>query len=187
MYLPEEDRYSMSKQRLESSISSLFGGRIAEEMINGADGVTTGASNDIERATEIARNMVTKWGLSETMGPLMYDEGGEEVFLGRSAAQPAKAMSDETALAIDREVRSIIDECYAKAYQLLEENRDKLDMMADALMQYETVDAEQIDDIMAGEPPRPPSGWSGDDRGAPPDAGEPESAASPIGGAATEH
>jgi cell division protease FtsH len=117
----------------------------------------------------------------------MYDEGGEEVFLGRSAAQPAKAMSDETALAIDREVRNIIDECYDKAHQLLEDNRDKLDMMADALMQYETIDAEQIDDIMEGKSPRPPSDWSGDDRGTPPDEGEAESAGNPIGGAATEH
>ena len=121
----------------------------------GKDGITTGASNDIQRATEVARNMVTKWGLSENMGPLMYDEGGEEVFLGRSAAQPAKAMSDETALAIDKEVRSIIDDCYDKAHQLLEDNRDKLDMMADALMQYETIDAEQIDDIMEAKRPVP--------------------------------
>ena len=131
--------------------------------------------------------MVTKWGLSESMGPLLYDEGGEEVFLGRSAGQPSKAMSDETALAIDKEVRSIIDECYDKAHQLLEDNRDKLDMMADALMQYETIDAEQIDDIMEGKSPRPPSGWSGDDKGTPPDEGETESAGNPIGGAATEH
>jgi len=121
------------------------------------------------------------------MGPLMYDEGGDEVFLGRSAAQPAKAMSDETALAIDKEVRSIIDDCYARALQLLEDNRDKLDMMADALMQYETIDAEQIGDIMEGKSPRPPSDWSGDDRGAPPDEGEAETTGSPIGGAATEH
>ena len=187
MFLPEEDRYSHSRRHIISQITSLFGGRVAEEMTLGKDGITTGASNDIQRATEVARNMVTKWGLSEAMGPLMYDEGGEEVFLGRTAAQPAKAMSDETALAIDREVRSIIDQCYATAHQILEDNRDKLDMMADALMQYETIDAEQIDDIMAGEPPRPPSGWSGEDRGAPPDAGEPEPAGSPIGGAATEH
>ena len=125
-------------------------------MTLGKDGITTGASNDIQRATEVARNMVTKWGLSEgSMGPLMYDEGGEEVFLGRSAAATSKAMSDETALAIDREVRNIIDECYDKAYQLLEDNRDKLDMMADALMQYETIDSEQIDDIMEGKAPVP--------------------------------
>lgn len=187
MFLPEEDRYSHSRRHIISQVTSLFGGRVAEEMTLGKDGITTGASNDIQRATEVARNMVTKWGLSEAMGPLMYDEGGEEVFLGRSAGQPAKAMSDETALAIDREVRSIIDDCYAKAHQLLEDNRDKLDMMAEALMQYETIDAEQIEDIMAGQPPKPPSSWSGDDRGAPPDAGEPEPTGNPIGGAATEH
>ena len=187
MFLPEEDRYSHSRRHIISQITSLFGGRVAEEMTLGKDGITTGASNDIQRATEVARNMVTKWGLSENMGPLMYDEGGDEVFLGRSAAQPAKAMSDETALAIDKEVRSIIDDCYAKALQLLEDNRDKLDMMADALMQYETIDSEQIDDIMEGKSPRPPSGWSGDDRGTPPDEGEAETTGSPIGGAATEH
>ena len=188
MFLPEEDRYSHSRRHIISQITSLFGGRVAEEMTLGKDGITTGASNDIQRATEVARNMVTKWGLSESMGPLMYDEGGEEVFLGRSAAQPSKAMSDETALAIDREVRNIIDECYDKARQLLDDNRDKLDMMADALMQYETIDSEQIDDIMEGKAPRPPSGWSGDDKGTPPpDEGEPESAGNPIGGAATEH
>jgi cell division protease FtsH len=187
MFLPEEDRYSHSRRHIISQITSLFGGRVAEEMTLGKDGITTGASNDIQRATEVARNMVTKWGLSESMGPLMYDEGGEEVFLGRSAGQPSKAMSDETALAIDREVRSIIDECYDKAQQLLEDNRDKLDVMADALMQYETVDAEQINDIMEGKTPRPPSDWSGDDKGTPPDEGEVESAGNPIGGAATEH
>ena len=187
MFLPEEDRYSHSRRHIVSQITSLFGGRVAEEMTLGKEGITTGASNDIQRATEVARNMVTKWGLSESMGPLMYDEGGEEVFLGRTAAQPAKAMSDETALAIDKEVRSIIDECYAKAFKLLEDNRDKLDVMADALMQYETIDSEQIDDIMEGRTPRPPSDWSGDDRGTPPDEGASEAAGSPIGGAATEH
>jgi cell division protease FtsH len=187
MFLPEEDRYSHSRRHIISQITSLFGGRVAEEMTLGKEGITTGASNDIQRATEVARNMVTKWGLSESMGPLMYDEGGEEVFLGRSAGQPSKAMSDETALAIDREVRSIIDECYDKAHQLLEDNRDKLDVMADALMQYETIDAEQINDIMEGKTPRPPSDWSGDDKGTPPDEGEAESAGNPIGGAATEH
>ena len=151
MFLPEEDRYSHSRRHIISQITSLFGGRVAEEMTLGKDGITTGASNDIQRATEIARNMVTKWGLSDTMGPLMYDEGGEEVFLGRTAAQPSKAMSDETALAIDKEVRSIIDDCYEKARQLLEEHRPKMDMMAEALMQYETIDSEQIDSIMDGK------------------------------------
>ena len=160
MFLPEEDRYSHSRRHIVSQITSLFGGRVAEEMTLGKEGITTGASNDIQRATEIARNMVTKWGLSDAMGPLMYDEGGEEVFLGRSAAQPSKAMSDETALAIDKEVRSIIDECYEKARNLLEEHRSKMDMMAEALMQYETIDSEQIDAIMEGRKPNPPSDWS---------------------------
>ena len=160
MFLPEEDRYSHSRRHIIGQITSLFGGRVAEEMTLGKEGITTGASNDIQRATEIARNMVTKWGLSDAMGPLMYDEGGEEVFLGRSAAQPSKAMSDETALSIDREVRSIIDECYEKARNILEEHRSKMDMMADALMQYETIDSEQIDAIMEGKKPNPPSDWT---------------------------
>jgi cell division protease FtsH len=160
MFLPEEDRYSHSRRHIVSQITSLFGGRVAEEMTLGKEGITTGASNDIQRATEIARNMVTKWGLSDAMGPLMYDEGGEEVFLGRTAAQPSKAMSDETALAIDKEVRAIIDKCYEKARDLLEEHRSKMDMMAEALMQYETIDSEQIDAIMEGRKPNPPSDWS---------------------------
>ena len=160
MFLPEEDRYSHSRRHIISQITSLFGGRVAEEMTLGKDGITTGASNDIQRATEIARNMVTKWGLSDTMGPLMYDEGGEEVFLGRSAAQPSKAMSDDTALSIDKEVRSIIDECYEKARSILEEHRGKMDMMAEALMQYETIDSEQINAIMEGKKPNPPSDWT---------------------------
>jgi cell division protease FtsH len=160
MFLPEEDRYSHSRRHIIGQVTSLFGGRVAEEMTLGKEGITTGASNDIQRATEIARNMVTKWGLSDAMGPLMYDEGGEEVFLGRSAAQPSKAMSDETALSIDKEVRSIIDECYEKARSILEEHRSKMDMMADALMQYETIDSEQIDAIMEGKKPNPPSDWT---------------------------
>ena len=160
MFLPEEDRYSHSRRHIVGQITSLFGGRVAEEMTLGKDGITTGASNDIQRATEIARNMVTKWGLSDTMGPLMYDEGGEEVFLGRSAAQPSKAMSDETARAIDKEVRSIIDECYEKARNILEEHRGKMDIMAEALMQYETIDSEQIDAIMEGKKPNPPADWT---------------------------
>ena len=162
MFLPEEDRYSLSRRHIISQICSLFGGRIAEEMTLGADGVTTGASNDIQRATDIARKMVTKWGLSEKMGPLMYDDADEEVFLGRSAAQPGKGVSGETARQIDEEVRRIIDECYAKAQNILEENRSKLDMMAEALMMYETIDAKQIDDIMAGRKPRSPAGWDDD-------------------------
>ena len=189
MFLPEEDRYSHSRRHIVSQITSLFGGRVAEEMTLGPDGITTGASNDIQRATEMARNMVTKWGLSPALGPLMYDEGGEEVFLGRSAAQPSKAMSDDTARAIDQEVRNIIDECYASAHGLLEENRDKLDVMAEALMQYETIDADQINDIMEGKTPRPPADWGDSDSGRSESGGaaEPEQAAGPIGGPAGEH
>ena len=189
MFLPEEDRYSHSRRHIVSQITSLFGGRVAEEMTLGPEGITTGASNDIQRATEMARNMVTKWGLSPALGPLMYDEGGEEVFLGRSAAQPSKAMSDDTARAIDKEVRSIIDECYASAHNLLEEHRDKLDVMAEALMQYETIDAEQIDDIMEGKTPRPPSDWGDKDDGRSGTGGaaEPEEPVGPIGGPASQH
>lgn len=137
----------------------MFGGRIAEELTLGFEGVTTGASNDIQRATEMARNMVTKWGLSEKMGPLMYEEDEGEVFLGRSVTQH-KSVSEQTAMDIDNEVRAIIDRCYGKARQILVDNRDRLDMMAEALMQYETIDAEQIDAIMEGRRPGPPSGWS---------------------------
>lgn len=188
MFLPEEDRYSHSRRHIVSQITSLFGGRVAEEITLGPEGITTGASNDIQRATEIARNMVTKWGLSPTLGPLMYDEGGEEVFLGRSAGQPSKAMSDETARSIDKEVRRIIDECYDKAQRLLEENREKLDIMADALMHYETIDAAQIDDIMSGKTPRPPSGWSDNDRpGKGSNAAEKEAAEGTIGDPAGQH
>jgi cell division protease FtsH len=157
-FLPEQDRYSMSKRRLESSIATLFGGRIAEEIIFGADAVTTGASNDIERATELARNMVTKWGLSDRLGPLTYTEEAGEVFLGRSVTQH-KQVSDETAHAIDEEVRHVIETNYQVAKQILESNLDKLHAMADALIKYETIADDQIKDIMAGRSPRPPEGW----------------------------
>lgn len=160
MFLPEEDKYSHSKRFLISSICSLFGGRIAEELTLGFDGVTTGASNDIERATRLARNMVTRWGLSEKLGPLQYDTDSEEPFLGRSAGQAQTVYSPETAQRIDEEVRNIIDSCYEKAKQILVDNRDKLDLMAEALMKYETIDRHQIDDIMEGRAPRPPKGWS---------------------------
>ncbi|WP_068828265.1 ATP-dependent zinc metalloprotease FtsH [Pseudomonas sp. BMS12] len=187
MFLPEEDRYSLSKRALISQICSLFGGRIAEEMTLGFDGVTTGASNDIMRATHLARNMVTKWGLSEKLGPLMYAEEEGEVFLGRSAGSQHTNVSGETAKAIDEEVRSIIDGCYGTAKRLLEENRDKLDMMADALMKYETIDADQIDDIMSGRDPREPRDWQ-DGSGTPPASKEEaERPQSPIGGPAGEH
>ena len=158
MFLPEEDRYSHSKRRLNSQIASLFGGRIAEELVFGADSVTTGAANDIERATEIARNMVTKWGLSDRLGPLTYSEEDGEVFLGRSVTQH-KQVSDVTVHAIDEEVRTIIDSSYQRATQILESNREKLDSMAEALIRYETIDETQIQDIMAGREPRPPEDW----------------------------
>lgn len=192
MFLPEEDRYSHSKRFIMSQICSLFGGRIAEEMINGADGVTTGASNDIKRATEMARNMVTKWGLSDALGPLMYEESEEEVFLGRSAGQGSRHVSGETAKQIDVEVRRIIDEAYATAEKILQENRDKLDMMADALMKYETIDSGQIDDIMAGKVPRPPQNWTDDQDGGSgsssieSEESKPSSPDRPIGGPAGE-
>ncbi|MBT5720274.1 MAG: ATP-dependent zinc metalloprotease FtsH [Gammaproteobacteria bacterium] len=163
MFLPEEDRYSLSRQTILSQICSLYGGRIAEEMTLGKDGVTTGASNDIQRATEMARNMVTKWGLSEELGPLLYSEDEGEVFLGRSAASQSKSFSGNTAISIDTEVRKIIDECYGRAEKILEDNREKLEMMKDALMEYETIDSDQIDDIMNGKKPRPPADWSDTD------------------------
>jgi len=188
MFLPEEDRYSLSKRALISQICSLFGGRIAEEMTLGFDGVTTGASNDIMRATQLAKNMVTKWGLSEKLGPLMYAEEEGEVFLGRSMGSQQSNVSADTAKLIDQEVRSIIDQCYATAKRLLEENRDKLDAMAEALMKYETIDASQIDDIMNGVIPREPRDWSGGGSGTPAAANEAEvSADKPIGGPAAEH
>ncbi len=179
MFLPEEDKYSHSKRFLISSICSLFGGRIAEELTLGFDGVTTGASNDIERATSLARNMVTRWGLSEKLGPLQYDTDSEEPFLGRSAGQSQTVYSPETAQRIDEEVRNIIDSCYEKAKQILIDNRDKLDMMADALMKYETIDRHQIDDIMEGRTPRPPKGWGDSGPAGGVKADEPESAPEP--------
>ena len=159
MFLPEEDRYSYSKQRLESQISSLFGGRLAEDLIFGPDSVTTGASNDIHRATEIAHNMVTKWGLSERLGPRVYSEDEGEVFLGHSVTKH-KMVSDETAHVIDVEVRKIIDRNYSRAESLLKGNMEKLHLMAEALMKYETIDNEQIKDIMEGKEPRPPEDWN---------------------------
>lgn len=167
MFLPEEDRYSMSKRSIHSQICSLFGGRIAEELTLGPDGITTGASNDIERATKMARAMVTKWGLSEELGPLMYDEEDNEVFLGLSAGTSRSQVSEETAKKIDEEVRAIIDDCYSTARRLVNENRDKLEMMAEALLEYETIDRKQIDDIMAGRKPSPPENWDDTDPGTP--------------------
>ena len=199
MFLPEEDRYSHSKTSILSQICSLYGGRIAEELTLGSEGVTTGASNDIHRATQMAHNMVKKWGLSERLGPLQYDDEEDHVFLGRSAASGgSKVLSSDTTKAIDEEVRNIIDTCYGRAKNILEENRDKLEAMKDALLEWETIDAGQIDDIMAGKKPRPPAGWHDDDYG----SGKTVSAAAeedkktkqdekdsgkPIGGPAGEH
>ena len=160
MFLPEEDKYSYSKTALESQIASLYGGRIAEEIIGGPDAVTTGASNDIERATEIAKNMVTKWGLSE-MGPLSYSEDEGEVFLGRQVTQH-KNMSDTTAEKIDLAIRELINRNYERAEKILNDNIDILHLMAKALMKYETIDSKQIAEIMAGKEPTPPEGWDVD-------------------------
>ncbi len=190
MFLPEGDRYSFSKQRLESQISSLFGGRIAEALIFGPEFVTTGAQNDIERATDIARNMVTKWGLSERLGPLTYSEDDGEVFLGRSVTRH-KNVSDETAHVIDEEIRTVINRNYQRSEQLLQDNLDKLHTMADALIKYETIDSEQIDDIMAGRPLREPTNTSADSE--PPSTGLPAGpdgdrpGEKPIGGPAQQH
>ena len=179
-FLPEQDRYSMSKRRIESSITTLFGGRIAEEIIFGVDSVTTGASNDIERATDLARNMVTKWGLSDKLGPLTYSEESGEVFLGRSVTQ-TKQVSDETAHAIDQEVRRVIESNYQRAKDILQTNLDKLHAMADALMKFETIDDGQIKDIMEGRPPREPSGWD-DSASSGPTGGDTPPRPAPSGG-----
>jgi cell division protease FtsH len=160
MYLPEQDRVSMSRQHLESMISSLYGGRLAEELIYGKDKVSTGASNDIERATDIARKMVTQWGFSEKLGPLLYAEDEGEVFLGRSVTQ-TKHVSGETAKLIDEEVRLLIDRNYDRARKILEDNMDIMHTMKDALVKYETIDAGQIDDLMERKTDiREPAGWA---------------------------
>lgn len=160
MYLPEQDRVSHSREFLESMISSLYGGRLAEELIYGVDKVSTGASNDIERATDIARKMVTQWGFSDKLGPLLYAEDEGEVFLGRSVTQ-TKHMSDETARAIDTEVRALVDRNYERAREILSQNMDIMHAMKEALMKYETIDAGQIDDLMARKAEiRAPKGWT---------------------------
>ena len=190
MFLPERDQYSASLEKLESQISSLFGGRIAEEIVFGRKKVTTGAQNDIERATNLARNMVTRWGLSERLGPLAYSEEEGEVFLGRSVTKH-KMVSEETAHLIDEEIRSFIDRNYDRSERILKENLDKLNLMADALMKYETIDHFQIDDIMEGKVPRPPQNW---DETPPTDGGSPVKPAEPekesgdkLGTAAEQH
>ena len=163
MYLPEGDKYSYNKVAIESQLCSLYGGRVAEELIFGADKVTTGASNDIERATKLARNMVTKWGLSDEMGPISYGEEEDEVFLGRSVTQ-TKNVSDDTARRIDEVVRAILDRAYVRTTEMLTENLERLHAMAAALLQYETIDAAQIEDIMAGRVPGPPVNWTKADK-----------------------
>lgn len=164
MFLPEADRYSYSKRRLRCQLAALFGGRVAEEMIFGAEAVTTGASNDIEKATEIARNMVTKWGLTDALGPITYGEDEGEVFLGRSMSQ-RREVSDETNKLIDVEVRKIIDQAHDRAKSLLEAHSDKLHIMADALIEFETIDEAQIKEIMEGKKPSPPADWDKNAKG----------------------
>lgn len=184
-FLPEEDKHSHSKRSIESMLCSLFGGRIAEEMTLGFEGVTTGASNDIERATDLARNMVTKWGLSEKLGPLHYGED-EGAYPGMGKSQ----YSGETSRVIDEEVRRIIDSCYAKAKAILEENKDILEAMKDALMEYETIDSEQVDDLMARRKVRPPRDWHDSSFGGGSGnatADEPGSDSSTVGGPASQH
>ncbi len=164
MFLPEEDRYSHSKLKLESQISTLYGGRVAEELVFGPENVTTGASNDIERATDIARNMVTRWGLSDKLGPLAYSEEEGEVFLGRSTTKQ-KPMSGDTVRVIDQEMRDLVDRNYDRAESLLKENVDILHAMSEALLKYETIDLGQIDRLMDRKEPGPPADWGGDDTG----------------------
>jgi cell division protease FtsH len=153
MSLPEKDRYSYDKIYLMSQIAMLFGGRIAEEVFMNQR--TTGASNDFERATQLARDMVTRYGMTDALGPMVYAENEGEVFLGRSVTRTTN-MSEQTMQAVDTEIRRIIDEQYALAKKLIVDNSDKMHAMAKALLEWETIDAEQIDDIMAGRSPRPP-------------------------------
>jgi len=181
-FLPEGDRYSLSRRQIISQICTLFGGRIAEEMIHGPDGVTTGASNDIERATQLARNMVTRWGLSDTLGPILYGE--EETQMPGSGNTN---FSSETSREIDAEVRRIIDESYATAKQILEDNSDILHAMKAALMEYETLDAEQVDDLMARRPVRPPHDWRDPPAGDASGDKSSTAADSTVGGPASEH
>ena len=162
MFLPEKDRYSMSKERIECQISSLFGGRIAEALIFGPDCITTGASNDIQRATELARNMVTQWGLSDNLGPVTYGEDQGEIFLGQSMVMRHKELADDTAKQIDKEIRMIIDRNYKRAEKVLKDHRDILEAMSKALMKYETLDNDQLDDLMVGKDPKPPADWHDD-------------------------
>ncbi len=188
MFLPETDRYSHSKTSLESRLASLYGGRVAEELIFGKDAVTTGASNDIQRATQLARDMVTKYGLSDELGPMTYSDEEDEVFLGRSVTQH-KHVSEETARRIDVVVRELIDRAHERARQILVENMSKLEAMAGALLQFETIDRDQIADIMAGKAPREPKDWQGDSSGSTrpgSDSSDRPAASKPIGGPAAQ-
>jgi len=164
VFLPEEDKYSHSKQYILDRICGLYGGRIAEELVYGEKGITTGASNDIERATELARNMVMKWGLSSKLGPMKYGDETDEPFLGMSAGNSRQEISDETARSIDEEVKRLITDCYSLASDILKNHLDKLHVMAKALVDYETIDSSQIDDIMAGAKPRAPEGYKEEKR-----------------------
>ncbi|MBB6185747.1 ATP-dependent zinc metalloprotease FtsH [Rhodanobacter sp. MP7CTX1] len=191
MYLPEGDKYSINRVAIQSQLCSLYGGRVAEELIFGADKVTTGASNDIERATKMARNMATKWGLSDELGPITYGEDEDEVFLGRSVTQH-KSISNETASKIDEVVRGILDRAYARSKELLTANLEKLHTMAELLLQYETIDAHQIDDIMAGREPGPPADWTKNASTStppppPPPKGDAGSAVGKVGDPATQN
>ncbi|PBJ82102.1 ATP-dependent zinc metalloprotease FtsH [Lysobacteraceae bacterium NML93-0399] len=188
MYLPEGDKYSMNRVAIESQLCSLYGGRVAEALIFGEDKVTTGASNDIERATKMARNMVTKWGLSDELGPIAYGEEDDEVFLGRSVTQH-KSVSDDTARKIDEVVRTILDRAYERTTTILTENLDKLHTMSELLLQYETIDAPQIDAIMEGRDPPPPMGWGKSNAGKGDDGGDKDGnrpLQPPIGGPAEQ-
>ena len=185
MYLPEGDKYSMNRVALESQLCSLYGGRVAEELIFGEDKVTTGASNDIERATKIARNMVTKWGLSDEMGPIAYSDDEDEVFLGRSVTQH-KSVSDDTARKIDEVVRGILDRAYERTREILSGNMDKLHAMANLLLEYETIDVPQIDAIMEGRDPPPPMGWEKSRKNSDGGDGGDDGQTLPIGGPAEQ-
>ena len=187
MFLPEQDKYSVSRKQLESQLASLFGGRVAEEIVFGVENVTTGASNDIERATTIARNMTTKWGLTERLGPQTYAEEEDEVFLGRSVTQH-KHVSDDTARLIDEEIRKIVDTAHHTAHQLLESHIQQLHLMADALIKYESIDGNQIEQIMQGREPDPPAGWNDNEPAPKANDGKPDErdTRSPIGGPAEQ-
>ena len=179
MQLPTEDRYSQDRDRLLSMIAVLFGGRISEELF--MHQMTTGASNDFERATELARRMVTQWGMSDELGTMVYGENDGEIFLGRSI-QTHKNVSEATLQKVDAEIRRIIDQQYGVARKLLEENREKVEAMAAALLEFETLDADQIADIMSGKPPRPPKPSSSQPAQKPPaaDGGTQETAPTPA-------